>query len=236
MSEALILRNDASLSISWTEKANALKEEALTVAAGVGKVVDAASNQRAVEAMQSLAAILKQVEAARKACKEPVLTFGKKIDEAAKAFIEELTTEQWRLSQLVGAFQEIENKRALAARQAENERLAKIERERQAELAKATTHEQMDKVDEKFNNRVQQEQPQPIAPIRAEGQRVEQVINFEVFDIGALYAAKPQCVKMEPKAVEIKALLKAGVQLPGVRSWKETKASVRVPGQRVIEA
>lgn len=223
---ALILRNDSTLSVQWTAEANKLKEDALTIAAGVGKVTDASTNQKAVEAQQAVAAIRKQVEAARVACKAPVLAFGKKIDDAARDFDAELASEQIRLNRLVGDFMQLEQQRIRAEQQKENERLAAIEREREAALAKATTHEQVDKVQEQFNNRVQQEAPPiRIAP-RAEGQRVTPTVEFEVFDIDALYRAYPLCVTMTPKVLEVKALLKAGVQIPGVRRIDGIKATV----------
>ena len=236
MSEtALILRNDAALTIQFTPQAAALKEEALTSLAAIGKVTDATGNANAVEALRQAAVALKQVEAARVACKEPVLKFGKTIDDTAKQFTEELRNEQFRVNTMVGSFQQLERAKAEAAAKAERERVDKLEREKQQELAKATSHEELDKVQEKFDNRVQQEAPPVVFAPKAEGQRVVEEVKFEVFDIAALYASKPGCVKMEPKALEIKALLKAGLQLPGVRSWRETKNAVSTRQTGIIE-
>lgn len=236
MSEALILRNDATLSIEFTTQAARIKEEALTVSAAVGKVTDSIENANAVEAQKSLAQVIKLVEQARKAAKDPVLAFGKKIDEQAKAFVQELTDEQWRISRLVGDFQQLEAKKAQAAARLEQERLAGLERERQQAIAQAKSHEELDAIEEAHDNAVRQQAPQqPITPPRAEGQRVVEEIKFEVFDINALYASKPGCVRMEPKILEIKALLKAGLQLPGVRAWTETKATVSTRGPAAID-
>lgn len=233
--QALILRNDATLEIQFTPQAARLKEEALVIAAGIGKVTSAVENANAVEAQKALAIVIKNVEAARVACKAPVLAFGKKIDDQAKQFTEELTVEQWRLNRLVGDFQQLERAKADAAAKAERERVNALERQKQQELAKATSHEELDAVQEKFNNAVQQQAPPIVVAPKAEGQRVVEEIKFEVFDIGALYASKPGCVKMEPKALEIKALLKAGLQLPGVRSWKVTTATVSTRTTPAIE-
>jgi uncharacterized protein YjbJ (UPF0337 family) len=233
--EALISLNNTTLTAEFTPQASKLKEEALTVSAAIGKVTDQAENANAVEAQKALAEVIKLVEQARKAAKDPVLAFGKKIDEQAKGFVEELAAEQWRVSRLVGDFQQLEAKKAQAARQAERDRLTALEKERLAAIAQAKTHEELDRIEEAHNNAVQQQAPTPLVAAHAQGQRVGEEIKFEVFDINALYASKPGCVKMEPKMLEIRALLKAGLALPGVRHWTETKATVSLRGQKVIE-
>lgn len=233
----LMLRNDAALSLEFTPQAARLKREALELSAQIGKVADAASNLRAVAAQTELAQLVKLVEEARVAAKDPVLIFGRNIDAAAKAFTEELREEQWRLSRLVGDFQQLEQAKARAAQAAENERLAAIERERAKELAKATTHEELDKVQEKFDARAQQGGPVVLAPQKADNQTVREDWQYEVFDIWALARAHPGCIKIEGRALEIKSALKAGVNLAGVRAWKVTTAGVRLPRQtKAIEA
>lgn len=223
---ALILRNDAELSIQFTVQAYKVKEEALVALAGIGKVSDASGNANAVEALRQTALCLKTIEQARVACKEPVLKFGKAIDDAAKAFTEELRNEQFRVNTLVGNFQQLERAKAQAAAKAEQERVNALERERQQELAKATSHEELDKAQEKFDILIQQQAPPIVVATKAAGQTVKDDIEFEVFDIDALYRSKPGCVSLTEKKVEIKALLKAGLQLPGVRCWISTKVSV----------
>lgn len=234
--EALIVVNNTTLTADWTAKANQLKEEALTTSAAIGKVTDAIENANAVEAQKSLHGIIKLVEEARQAAKAPVLKFGKGIDDQAKAFITELKEEEWRISRLVGDFQQLEAKKAQAARQAEQDRLNMLEKERLAAIAQAKSHEELDAIEERHDNAVRQQAPQqPITPVRANGQRVAEEIKFEVFDITQLAAKYPNCVTITPKAMEIKALLKAGINLPGVRAWRETKATVSTGRQTAID-
>jgi hypothetical protein len=54
-------------------------------------------------------------------------------------------------------------------------------------------------------------------------------IHFEVTDARAAFQAMPDLFELVPKRREIIAALKEGVEIPGVRSWKEK--SVRVRGQ-----
>jgi hypothetical protein len=66
------------------------------------------------------------------------------------------------------------------------------------------------------------------APAKPIGIGSRMVWKFEVADIRALYAARPELVTLEPKSREIERALAIGAELPGVRSWQESSVSVRV--------
>lgn len=66
------------------------------------------------------------------------------------------------------------------------------------------------------------------APSKPKGIASRMVWKVEVTDIKALYAARPDLVTMEPKIAAIERVVSAGVELPGVRAWKEAEVSVRV--------
>jgi hypothetical protein len=231
--QALIRRDDAALKADFTETAVALKSTALEAAALIGKVNSAETQEAAVNAQRQIAELLGLAEKAREACKHPVLLFGRRIDETARAFCKELKEEQIRIAILVGNFQALEQARVRAAQQAENDRLLALEREKAKELQKAETHEQFDAIAEKFNNRAAAEAPaEPIAPVRATGQRVREEWNVTVTDIWLLARAHPTCVKIEPMIGEIKTLLNAGIKVSGVKAEKEIRAGV-VAGRRM---
>src|SRR5712675_585390 len=149
--QALMLRNDAALTLTFTPQAESLKRQALEVSALIGKVTDADSNERAVNAQTTLAALIKLVEEARVAAKEPILTFASRIETAAKEWTEEIRSEQWRVSQLVGDYQQLEQAKARAAQQAETLRLEGLEADRQQELANAKSHDEMDQINERYD-------------------------------------------------------------------------------------
>lgn len=240
MNQALIRRNDEALSIDFTPAAIELKSKALEASALVGKVDDASGQETAVGAQQLLGDTVALVEKARVAAKQPWLEAGRLIDSKCREFCEELKEEQLRIATLVGDFQQLEQERVRRAQQAENERLAALEREKAAELAKAKSHEELDKIQEKFDTRAQQEGPmQPIAPVRATGQRVVDDWDVVITDIHLLYRHHPNCVKLEALTGEIKALLKAGTVPKGITAKKVVKAGVtrsRLPGAIEVEA
>lgn len=82
---------------------------------------------------------------------------------------------------------------------------------------------------EKRMRELQAEQ-EKVAKSKPKGLAIREVIEFEVEDIETLYESNPSCVKLTPIRSMITAALKAlkGDQtLPGVKHWKEAKASVR---------
>lgn len=226
---ALIRRNDAALTVEFTEAALAQKSHALEVAALIGKVTNATEQTEAVSAQSEIAQLLNLVEKARKTCKEPVLDYGRAIDGKAREFCTELREEQIRLATMVGDFQTLELARVRAAEQAEKERLLALEREKAKEMAQAESHEQLEAIQERFNERAQSEAPAvPIAPTRAAGQRVTEEWEIIVLDPWLLAKSHPTCIKLIPVLTEIKTLLNAGVKVAGVRAEKVVKAGVRV--------
>lgn len=139
---ALIIRNDTRREISFTEQAAALKTAALEKSALIAKVANAEQQSVAVEAQQELATLAKSVEKARVAAKEPVLEFGRLIDSQARAFVLEVTSEQMRLSKLVGDFQQLEAAKAAAAERARQLEAERIEREQREEQQRILREEQ----------------------------------------------------------------------------------------------
>jgi hypothetical protein len=68
-----------------------------------------------------------------------------------------------------------------------------------------------------------------LTPPKTAGIATRRAIKFEVTDIHALYAARPELVKLEPATVVINAVIrgKLTVSIPGLRVWEESTAIVR---------
>jgi hypothetical protein len=227
---AIILRDDARMLVKFSEEAQKLKDAALSAGALVGKVTNASEQNEAVSAQMELQRVLSTAEKARKAVKAPVLEYGKRIDAAAEAFCLELKEEMVRLSRLVGDFQQLELAKARAAEQARNAELLNLEREKAAELAKATSHESANAIQEHYNRMAE---TLPVRePTRAEGQRITQDWEITVTDIHLLYRMHSQCVELKPRLSEIKNLLKSGFEVKGVVAKPIVKAGVRIGAER----
>lgn len=230
--QALIRRDDSRLEVNYTEAALALKTAALERSGLIARVSTPDEQIVAVEAQTALKSVLDASEKARKACKEPVLAFGKKIDDAARLFKVEIEEEMARISVLVGNFQALEQAKARAALQAQAEAASALEREKAAALAQAKSHEQLDAIQEHFNERAAVIAQPPAAPARAEGQIVKTDWNVTVTNPYELARFHPDCVNITPRLSEIKRLLNEGIQVKGIRAEKMTVATVRLPAQR----
>lgn len=233
--QALMVCNDQQLSVSLSERAQALKDEALEKAALIGRVTCSEEQRGAVDAQKALAFIRTAVEKARKAAKERPLAYGRAIDEKAKEFVREIGEEDLRIAHLIADFQALEQARIRAAQQAENERLTQLERDRAKELAEAKTFEEVDRVQEHYNTLAQQESTPMPEVAKVEGQIVRHDWDITVTDIWLLARGHPSCVKIDPRLSEIKSLLDAGVKVSGVKAERIIKAQVRVNSVKAIE-
>lgn len=222
----MLQRDDARMSVAPTDYAIELRDEALMEAALIGKVTNANENETAVEAQKALTRIAKLCEESRKVIKEPVIDYGRKIDAAAKEFRAEIDAEELRIAGLIADYQALELAKVRAAESVRSVQMGEIERARQEALSKATSHEDMDRINEEYNLKVAEIPPVPV--VKAEGQRITEDWDIQITDIWALARAHPACVKIEARKTEIRELLKIGVTPAGVLAKRVVKAGVRV--------
>ena len=208
---------------------------AMNAAARVPAVADAMDAEDAADALRLLGALVKDVEAARKVVKEPVLELGKKIDTTAKEFVADVVAEKARIETALGTFQAAEQRRADAERRAaqeEADRLAREAAKAQREADRATNQGEADRTQQvaaqaetaAIEARVAAAE---IAPVKPSGVAVRQPWKFEVTDIKALFAARPDLCVIEPNNAGIRAQIPHNQNIPGLRIWQEAKASVR---------
>lgn len=142
MSEtALIVRDDGRRAVASTRHWEGIKEDALARAALIGRVANPDEQQDAVSAEGVARTALRDLEKARVAAKEPYLEMGKKIDAHAKVEAKELETEVERLAALTRDYQQLERAKVLAAENARRLEEQRLERLRQAELARIAAEE-----------------------------------------------------------------------------------------------
>lgn len=223
---ALIERDDSRFIVRFLPEADAMKTSALELAALIGKVKDAYDQEAAVNAQKEIKRVLKLAEDSRKAIKEPVLDYGRRIDDTAKAFIAELRTEEMRIAKLIGDFQALELAKQRAAEAAQRRELEEIERRKQAELSKAESHEQLETIQARYSEEAAAVPSR--TPVKAASQIVKEEWEIEITDAWLLARAHPACVDIQPRIREIKALLDAGVKVAGICAKKVVKSTVRL--------
>ncbi|MBA3354989.1 MAG: hypothetical protein H0U18_03435 [Pyrinomonadaceae bacterium] len=227
---AILVRNDAGLTVQFSVEALEIKDSALALAGLIGRVSNAEEQESAVTAQRELKRVLKLSEDARKAAKAPVLDYGRKIDSTAEEFVKDLAVEDIRVSKLIANFQALESARVRAAEAAKQTELNALEVDRQKALADAKSHDELDRVNQEYCERVAA--LPVIAPARVEGQVVREDWEIQVTDIHTLYRAFPFAVDLKPRLSEIRQLLDAGSKVPGVSAKKVSKASVRISKER----
>lgn len=232
--QSLVVRNDVSRTVEATERFRALVTAALEESYLVNRCDNETDNQRLTVALVLVEKVRKELEECRVQCKAPVLEFCRAIDAFFAAETKGLLDEKTRLGTMAGNYHTILQQQARAAEALRKKELDDIERRKQEQLQAAKSHDEIDAIQARANQEVQAAMPLP-QQIRARGQTVTPDVDFDVFDIDALYRSHPHLVKMEPKRTEIKASLKAGIALPGVRKLDVVRVGTRVGKGAMVE-
>lgn len=265
MNDLLILPAAQLPRLAFTDVAIVRRNAALEASALIARVQDSGEQDRAVQAQIQLDTLRREVEAARKTVKAPVLDLSREIDRIASEWIQEVHEESARIGFLVADYQALQLKKQQAAERSarlEAERIERerreqeesvaqqIERERQAALAQAQTIEQQAEIDrvacerqreeqERLQADARRQQLELVAAIkptdRAEGQSVKQDWDYEVTDVWALARMHPACVELKARRSEILGLLRTGHTLTGVRAFQVVKSTTRTLKQKDVQ-
>lgn len=215
--EILKLLNHESGEIQIAPDSELLKQELLEQAASVTGVSDELDADLAANALKSITEVLKDVEAARKTVKAPVLELSRKIDGVAKDFGAQLGNEKTRISKLLGTFEaEQRRKQKEAEREAARKEAERIEQANEDGDLDAA-------VDDIAKIRTEAAQ----VAHRPSGTVVRETWKFELLDIQALHKAAPHLCKIEPNNVMIREAIKTNQNIPGLRVWKEAKTHIK---------
>lgn len=143
MSEAILIVNNADLSVGFRAEAEAVKQFALMQSSLIARVTNEADNKQAADAQTMLAGLRRDVEKARVAAKAPFLKINREIDDQASVWIAEVLAEEKRVSMLCGDYHAfLAEKQRIAEETARKEAL-KIEREKQDEIQRIAREEAM---------------------------------------------------------------------------------------------
>lgn len=212
----------------------ATRDEALANSALIARVTNADQNKQAVDAQVFLKRVASSFESARKKMKEPLLEAGRQLDRTVAKELAEVEKEMGRLSVLAADFQRAEARRVREEQELQARELARIEAEKIAALANATTTEQVQKITEAAQA-ARLAEVKPVKPTRATGQVVKEDWEITVTNPYDLAKFHPDCVKIEPLLTPIKQALNAGISVKGITAMKVTKASVRAGTAPLIE-
>ncbi len=239
MSTALTITGLQAAEIAIAPEARELRDKLLVEIREVTSVSDAFDADCAADVLKRSTQLSRGIEADRSTVKAPVLALGKKIDALANEITAELDGEIGRVSRVLGAYQLAEKQKAEAAERLARDEARRIQAEAEQNARKAAqaaptdtealavASEIMDTAAAKIVE-TRKAIVSTVAP-KAADTAVRVDVCFEVYDIVALYAARPELVNLEPNGTAIRAICKANpnLQLPGLRHWTEAKTNIR---------
>lgn len=220
---------------SLSKEGEDMIEKALVAASPVGRVSNEVEVKVGTDVMIQLKSLINLLEKTRVAHVAPALNHQRETNAFFKEKSAELNKEMLRISKLVGDYQSLQLAKARAEENARNEELTRLEREREASLAKTNTHEEREAVQAHYNDRAKIEAPPVQTAEKPKGLSVKTELVVTVTDIWLLARAHPSCVTIDPKLQEIKSLHRAGVKVAGVTVTDEIKAGVRAAPIKTVD-
>jgi len=237
--KTLALTGLQSAEIAIAPEARELSDKLLVEIRDITAVSDAFDADVAVDVMKRATQLSRGIEADRNTVKAPVLALGKKIDALAKEIVVELDAEISRVSRVLGAYQLAEKQKAEAAERLARDEVRRIQAEAEQAARAAAKAASNDTAALAAASEIMDQAAAKIVETRkaivstaapkAANTAVRKDVCFEVTDIVALYAARPELVNLEPNGTAIRAICKANptLQLPGLRHWTEAKTNIR---------
>jgi hypothetical protein len=213
---------------------------ALEASGRIKAIASVADLDAAAVALTKLKALTRSVEDSRKEVKAPVLEVGRRIDAVAKDYLTPLESEAKRLSVIVGSYQEAQRRKAEKEREEAAKAQADAIAEMNAKQAVAVANGDEEAADAARAEAADKIAASQLAAINSEGPRPEGITSrtsckFEVVDIAALHAARPELCVITPNNAAIRAVVKTGAKIPGLRVWQEAAAIVRVSAPVKVE-
>lgn len=227
--------------LTVSPEAEQKRNELAMVAAGFTQVTNEVEQNSAVEAARDCKSYCKEIEEARLGLTRPLDATKAQIMAIERDHLDPLRNELARVESLVTEFQLAEYRRVQAEEAARHKAYELAEQNRieadnkaRAALDRARTEKGMAVAIEAENAALAAEQrvlaiirePLPEV-IKAKGVATRQELMFEVIDIKAVYAARPELCKLEISPAAVKSTCVPEMPVPGLKLWFEHKSSVR---------
>lgn len=215
-------------------------------ATSITAVASADDNEAAGEIVRDIRKYCKDAEFVRTTISRPLLDAQKQLKALVDDHVAPLVLEQQRIERLAVQFAQAEARRVAreqeeqqaAYRKAEAERMAAEEKARQAAEKANTEKQQVNAI--KLAQAAEAKAaevatvlaaPAPVVQ-KSKGQQTKKVLCYEVTDLRALYAARPELCTVEAKASAIKAVCVPELPVPGLKLWYEDRVVFSSAGNR----
>jgi len=245
-------------SASIAAEGQLLKKTLLAEAAEIDMIASDEDVEKARHVAAKIKGLITDVGKIHDSEKKPFLDIGRAIDQLMKDYVKELNRDLKRLNEDIGMyiFEQAEK-----ARKAEAERIRIInETAARVEAERVEAQRKLDEIaaKEKAGQEIKPEDKAAAldAVLTNEGKKEEVIVAFraapitfsrpsggaqqmqtivEVTDVHAIYAFRPNLVKLEAKIGEIKILIDAGITVPGVKWEKKPVFQTRGVSSNLIK-
>ena len=236
-----LIRETITLPRQYSADADAeeLRNQLVLASSKITAITSPEANATAGECVRNIRVHLKQVESVRVELTKPLLEGQRLLKALADDHCTPLKEEVARVEALATNYMEAEQRRVAAAEalrrkqfeEAEAKRIAAEEAARKA-AEKMTTAAGLAKAEKLEAKAVAAEEAvqtiiaQPLPQvIKAKGQSMKQVLRYEVTDIRAVYAARPELCTVEIKPSAVLSTCVPEFPVPGMKLWYENKAT-----------
>ncbi len=224
---------------SVQESANLVRHELVKRGQSISSVSSAQDNEGAGVVVRDMRKHLKEVESARKELTEPLLNAQRLLKSLADDHCQPIKDELCRLEGMATAFLAGEQRRIAAEERMRQEAFQKAQQERfeaQDKAAKLAAGvkteaglERAIKAEEKAQEAAQAVQNIIALPEqrlqKSKGQSLKQVLCYEVLDLKAVYAARPELCKLEISPAAVKSTCNPNLPVPGLKLWFEDRST-----------
>jgi hypothetical protein len=260
MQKAMTIQNVESVRVELSDAVRSLVAEALADCQGIKAVTDPLDFDASINAQRAAAQLRKSIDSQRKEITRPLDDVKSKCIALVEELLVPLAAEEHRLSGMNAAYEAERRRKAeeearrirAAALLAEREAEAKAAQERQriadqqrADAARASAQERA-AIEARAGEEMRLAEERAAAAAEASRLQAMQQLStlqtpttgaamlthsrYEITDLAACYAARPEWFELKPRDGIIKSALKVmdeTTQIPGMRHWKEQKLSTR---------
>lgn len=206
-------------------------------ATSITAVASADDNEAAGEIVRDIRKYIKDAEFVRTTISRPLLDAQKQLKALVDDHVAPLVLEQQRIERLAVQFAQAESRRVAREQEEQQAAYRKAEAERMAAEAKALAAMEKASTEKQQVNAIKLAQaaeakaaevatvlaaPAPVVQ-KSKGQQTKKVLCYEVTDLKALYAARPELCTIEAKASAIKAVCVPELPVPGLKLWYEDR-------------
>ena len=236
-----LITETITLPVDYTVPESSVEARDAIVASGqcIQTVCSNESNESAGVVVRNIRRHMKDVESVRKELTQPLLDAQRRIKQLADEHISPISHELQRLEGLATAFLASERRRIEAEEKIRQEAFLKAQAEqfeaqdRAAKLAASIKTEgglnQAIKAEEKAIEAREQVQEIISKPEqflqKSKGQSLRRVLCYEVTDIRAVYASRPELCKLEISPAAVKATCNPDFPVAGLKLWWEDKST-----------